>query len=208
MPLQNRVTPDGQIVSDPQRGDLMGNRGGVLHTSDRQLAARRWVSRRWIACALAFRGRRRRVMGDGYTELFFLDEATALAAGHRPCFECRRPEAVRFADVWAEAQAMAQRPSAPAMDLVLHRDRLTPQRRKSVFEAELSTLPDGSFVHLPSDGTCYLLAQEHLLPWSFAGYGRPRRRPAGTSVHVLTPRSIVAVLSAGYRPMLHPSAGT
>lgn len=207
MPLQNRVTPAGEIVATPERGTMMGNRGGCFHRPDRTLAATHWASRQWICCVLSFKGRRRQLMQPNrYTELFFLDEATALSAGHRPCFECRRADAVRFAELWAGALGEPERPSAPAMDLVLHRERLGSSRQKGTFEADIAALPAWTFLRLPSDSTPYLLAPEGLLPWSFAGYGALRARPASQCVQVLTPRTIVAVLSAGYRPMVHPSA--
>src|SRR5690606_9191936 len=127
MPLQNRVTPEGEIIATAARGTLMGNRGGCLHGPDRRLGRRRWVTRQWICCELQFRGRHRQVMTPGqYTELFFLDEATALAAGHRPCFECRRADAVRFARTWAQIEGQTGRASAPHMDAALHAERLGP----------------------------------------------------------------------------------
>src|SRR5262245_10377094 len=125
MPLQNRVTPTGEIIADPARGTLMGNRGGPLHRPDQTLGARRWVSKAWICCRLEFKGRRRQVMSPGkYTELFFLDEATALAAGHRPCFECRRAEAEQFARLWAKVHGAHDRARAGDMDRVLHAERV------------------------------------------------------------------------------------
>lgn len=207
MPLQNRVRPDGEIVATPARGLMMGNRGGCFHRDDRTLGRTHWASRQWICCVLAFKGRRRALMQPHrYTELFFLDEATALAAGHRPCFECRRADATRFAALWAESQHLPASPSAPDMDRVLHQERLGPDRRKRQFKARIGSLPDGVFLRLPSDDACYLVAGKRLLPWTFAGYGPPRQPPPTGDVHVLTPASIVAVLSAGYRPMLHPTA--
>jgi len=209
MPLQNRVTPEGEIVATPHRGLMMGNRGGAFHRPDRTLGPARWASRQWICCVLAFKGRRRQLMQPHrYTELFFLDEATALAAGHRPCFECRRADAMRFAELWAACHGMATRPSAPDMDRALHGERLSSDKRKASFASALATLPDGTFVRLGGEPDCYLVAGKALLPWSLEGYGAARQRPANGEVQVLTPRSIVAVLSAGYRPMLHPSAET
>lgn len=206
-PLQNRVRPDGDIVATSERGLMMGNRGGCFHRDDQTLGRTPWASRQWICCVLSFKGRRRALMQPHrYTELFFLDEATALAAGHRPCFECRRADATRFAGLWADSQRLPAPPSAPEMDRVLHRERLTPDRRKRQFVAKLGDLPDGVFLRLASENTCYLLDQERLLPWSFAGYGPARTTPGTENVHVLTPSTIVAVLSSGYRPMLHPSA--
>jgi len=208
-PLQNRVRPDGVIVATPERGLMMGNRGGCFHRDDQTLGRTPWASRQWICCVLSFKGRRRALMQPNrYTELFFLDEATALAAGHRPCFECRRADATRFAALWAQANGLPAPPSAPEMDRALHQERLAPDRGKRHFEAGADSLPDGVFLQLAAEQTLYLLARKQLLPWSFAGYGPVRALPARQNVHVLTPRSIVAVLSSGYRPMLHPSAGT
>lgn len=207
MGLQNRVTPDGAIVTTPARGTMMGNRGGCFHRPDQTLGPTPWASRQWICCVLSFKGRRRQLMQPNrYTELFFLDEATALSAGHRPCFECRRADAARFAELWAEAQGAPDRPSAPAMDLVLHRERLGPGREKATFEADVADLPAGTFLRLTADPTPYVLVPDGLLPWSLSGYGELQPAPRSPRVQVLTPRSIVAVLSAGYRPMLHPSA--
>ena len=125
MPLQNRVRPDGEIEAVRARGTMMGNRGGCFHREDKTLKPRRWSSRQWICCVLSFKARRRRVFSPGlYTELFFLDEATALAAGHRPCFECRRADAVRFAATWAEAHALEASPRASDIDAVLHAERI------------------------------------------------------------------------------------
>jgi hypothetical protein len=207
MPLQNRVTPDGEIVAHPARGLMMGNRGGALHDADRRLSRRRWVSRQWICCVLSFNGRRRQVMAPRrYTELFFLDEATALAAGHRPCFECRRQDFLRFARLWAEVRGGGgERATAPAMDHVLHPERVGPTGRKVTYLAALDSLPDGAFVRL--DGRPHLVLGERLLPWTPDGYAAAiRRADAGEQAEVLTPRSIVAVLAAGFTPGLHPSA--
>ena len=109
MPLQNRVTPFGELVAVPARGTLFGNRGGRFHTDAKTLSARRWASRQWICCMLDFKGRQRDVWGRFYTELFFLDEPTVLAAGHRPCFECRRKDAEKFAEQWRAAHRLRRR---------------------------------------------------------------------------------------------------
>ena len=123
-PLQNRVDPFGELFATPARGLFMGNRGGRFHTDGRKLTQRRWASRQWICCVLDFKGRQRDVWGRYYTELFFLDEVTALAAGHRPCFECRRKDAEAFAGAWQQAFRRPRRPRADEMDLVLHAERL------------------------------------------------------------------------------------
>jgi hypothetical protein len=215
MPLQNRVTPEGEIIATPYRGLLMGNRGGAFHLPDRTLGPRRWATRQWIACVLEFKGRHRDVMQPNrYTELFFLDEATALAAGHRPCFECRRGDAERFAELWAKAlgraQGRAQRERAPAMDEVLHAERVDGGRRKVTYRARHADIPSGAFVRYARDGggaRSYLVVGNNLLVWHPSGYSSiVMPAQIGDEVEVLTPRSIIAVLSAGYRPMLHPSA--
>ena len=192
-PLQNRVDPFGELHAVAERGGLMGNRGGRIHLDDRTLSGPRWTSRRWIACVCAFKDRRREVWGEGYTELFFLDEPTALAAGHRPCFECRRAAAKAF---------LAAFPSAPrgadAMDEALHRERLD-GRRKRLWRTRLGDLPDGAMI--ARDGRAYVLRGESLRPWSFAGYGAPAPIEPDAVADVLTPPSTVAALANGYRPL-------
>ena len=141
MPLQNRVNPFGALFSASARGTFFGNRGGRFHTDAKTLTARRWQSRQWICCVLDFKGRQRDVWGRFYTELFFLDEPTALAAGHRPCFECRRKEAEAFAEAWRTARGLSQRPYAAEMDEVLHRERLQ-GRAKRLHRRSIDTLPD------------------------------------------------------------------
>ncbi len=135
MPLQNRVTPEGEIIATPQRGLMMGNRGGAFHLPDQVLGARRWASKQWIACVLEFKGRHRAAMmqPNRYTELFFLDEVTALAAGHRPCFECRRADAELFAGLWARSFGRRARAHAGEMDEVLQAERVGPDRAKVTF---------------------------------------------------------------------------
>ncbi len=203
MPLQNRVTPFGDLCATPARGLFMGNRGGRFHTVAKTLTARRWASRQWICCVLDFKGRHRDVWGRFYTELFFLDEPTALAAGHRPCFECRRKDAEAFAEAWRAARRLRTRPYAGAMDDVLHRERLR-GRAKRLHRSRVDDLPDGAFVVL--DGKAYALRGNTLLHWTPRGYDARKRRQRGIDVEVLTPPSIVAVLADGYAPRWHPSA--
>jgi hypothetical protein len=205
MPLQNRVTPFGELVAVPARGTLFGNRGGRFHTDARTLTARRWASRQWICCVLDFKGRRRDVWGRFYTELFFLDEPTALAAGHRPCFECRRKEAEAFAEHWRAAHRLHQRPYAFEMDEVLHRERLR-GRSKRLHRRPIDGLPDGAFVALGGDA--FALRGDRILRWTPQGYDAQKPRPRGGTVDVLTPPAILAVLAAGYEPRWHPSATT
>lgn len=205
MPLQNRVTPYGEIVALPERGLLMGNRG-ILHDDARRIV-RSWQVRRWIACRTEFRGRHRQVMRPhSYTELFFLDEATAFAAGHRPCAECRHADYQRFKAAWAAG--VGEPDGADQMDAALHADRLEgqgAQQRKRTYEEQLAALPDGTIINL--DGSARLLWHGQLLEWTAAGY-RARRPlpPTASRVEVLTPRSLVAVLRAGYALQVHPSA--
>ncbi len=204
MPLQNRVTPEGEIIATEARGTMMGNRGGPLHNEARALNRRRWVSKQWICCRLAFNDRRRLVMAPNrYTELFFLDEATALAAGHRPCFECRRQDFLWFATLWARSEGRAGRATAGDMDDVLQPERVDGEGRKVVWRGELASLPSGAFVRV--EGRPHVVLASWLLEWSTEGYTTTRRRPESAMVDVITPRSIVAVLSAGYCPSLHPS---
>jgi hypothetical protein len=178
----------------------MGNRG-TLHDGGETIL-RPWKLKGWIACRLAFKGRHRPVMPPNrWTALFFLDEATALAAGHRPCFECRREDAVRFKAAWLTGQRRNDNPPIAALDAVLHPERID-KGRKVTWREQLADLPDGAMVE--RDGAAFLWWQGKLLPWSFLGYGAPVA--SGGEVSVLTPRSIVAAIAAGYMPALHPSA--
>jgi len=198
MTLQNRVTPAGEIVADPARGTLMGNRG-ILHDQNRRLGAARWRHPHWICCRLSFKGRKREVMAPRrWTELFFLDEATALAAGHRPCAECRREDFVRFRDAWRQAVGPRDA-NAGAMDRALHRARVEPRSRCQIrFESHLDELPDGAFVLLSESPEPLLVVGKHLYPWRPQGYGAPRPRSAARA-WVLTPAPTIAVLRSGYR---------
>jgi hypothetical protein len=205
MPLQNRVTPFGELVALRARGMFMGNRGGRFHTDAKTLTARRWASRQWICCVLDFKGRQRDVWGRFYTELFFLDEATALAAGHRPCFECRRREAQAFAAKWQQALWLPVPPKAGEMDDVLHAERLQ-GRAKRLHRRNIDALPDGAFIAL-EEGP-FAVCGDALLRWTPQGYDGRHQRPQGATVDVLTPAAILAVLSAGYEPHWHPSAGS
>ena len=202
MVLQNRITPFGELIATPARGTLMGNRGGRLHDAARKLTARRWTSKQWICCRLAFNDRHRTVWGDSYTELFFLDEVTALAAGHRPCFECRRRDAEHFARLFAASETRA---TADAMDDVLHSERLD-GLAKRVHRAQIDTLPDGAMIAM--EGEAFALRGGKMLHWTPQGYDSASPSPRGGEVDVLTPPSIVTVLTRGYQPQWHPSAGT
>jgi hypothetical protein len=206
---QNRVTPFGEMIATPERGAFMGNRG-VLHDAEGHVK-RAWQSKRWLICVLEFRGRRRSVMTPNrYTELFFLDEATALAAGHRPCAECRYARFLAFCKGWKVAHPGAggsQRPTADEIDSRLHTERVTADRSKRCFMGRLDQLPDGVFVTVEVWGEqAYLVRGAHLLGWSPGGYREPRRRPRGETVQVLTPQSTVETIRAGYIPEIHASA--
>ena len=201
-PLQNRVTPLGDIIATPHRGMFTGNRG-IIHDPRTKTLTRRWASRAWLTCVCEFRGRRRQVMGGrSWTELFFLDEATALAAGHRPCFFCRREDANRFRAAWEEGNGV-RRVLARDIDAVLHRERLSgAKKRMHALPMSLQELPDGAM--LQEGAESYLVLQSRALKWSPAGY---RNAPnAIKDAMLLTPPSTLRALSAGYRPVLHKSA--
>lgn len=202
-PLQNRVTPFGDIVAVSERGTFTGNRGIIHDPATRTLLSRRWTSKAWIVCRCEFRGVRRAVMARrSWTELFFLDEATALAAGHRPCFYCRRSDATAFRAAWATGNRVAE-PLARAMDAVLHGERLNGRRKRlHPLPRPAAELPDGSMV--AAGGTALLVSAGRLLEWSPGGY--LGTVPAAAAREMITPPTTVAALGAGYRPVLHPSA--
>jgi hypothetical protein len=246
-PRQNRVTPFSEIISTLARGTLMGNRG-CLH-NDKGSIRRLYQLKRWIICVLEFKDRQRSVMTPGhYTELFFLDEATALAAGHRPCAECQRERFNLFRTIYAKANpefGNNERPSAPMIDELLHQQRITEDNKKRTYVSRLADLPDGCFVTFDTDPNCYLVFKKELLRWTPFGYeargngradlrearqragdlvgGEPRRferipldresslylssseppsHDLTAKVIVLTPRSIVRAIQAGYQPQI------
>ncbi|WP_050406381.1 hypothetical protein [Bradyrhizobium embrapense] len=202
MPLQNRVTPTGDIVATHHRGTFTGNRGIIHDPATRTLLNRRWSSPAWLTCVCEFRGRRREVMSrQSWTELFFLDEATAFAAGHRPCFYCRRDDAKRFRAAWEEGNGVSDL-SAKAMDAVLHAERLDRgKKRLHPLPKPIDELPDGAMVQ--ANGESFLVAGGKTLRWSFAGYVPA---DATAPAMLLTPPSTVRAFQAGYRAVLHPSA--
>ncbi|MER2517688.1 MAG: hypothetical protein ABTR92_15070 [Candidatus Accumulibacter phosphatis] len=203
MPLQNRINPEGEICTSPARGTLMGNRG-CLHDDARQIVSR---SKRdaWVTCLLTFKNRKRPVMSPRkYTELFFLDEATALAAGHRPCATCRRDRYDAFFAAWGVGNRNGAKVLAAEVDKQMKLDRAASQRLET---ASLADLPDGVIVKHKGTGTCYLLRSAKLHPWSFAGYGRAQAMSTVSGPFViLTPASTVKALQHGYRAQLHGSA--
>lgn len=205
VPRRNRVTPLGEIIAHPARGHVFGNRG-CLHDDEGRIR-RRHAGRLWISCRLSFKGRHRGLMQPGrYTELFFLDEATALAAGHRPCAECRREDYDCFVATWPGG--LTGRSRAAAINDQLHAERLTDAGTQRHHDAALDELPDGAVVL--RDGTPWLVRADELLHWTPAGYTDAVSRPAGTRAVVVTPPSLVAVLQHGWRPsavpLVHPSA--
>jgi hypothetical protein len=203
MPLRNRVDPSGTIFVTPARGTFMGNRGGVMHNANREIV-RQYASRRWIACLLEFKGRRRTVMSPHrYTELFFLDEAVALSAGHRPCAECRRDRFNAFKEAWQRAHGLVRPPSANEMDLELHPTRIF-RKQKVTCKAALKSLPDGCFVAIEWDA--FLVLRDRLLRWTPEGYSGQIPRPKNLATTVLTPKPIVECLGNGYSPEIHTSA--
>lgn len=203
MTLQNRVLPDGSINAIAMRGDFMGNRG-ILHTADRRLGTARWTHPHWIICALQFKQRHREVMRPGryWTELFFLDEAVALAAGHRPCAECRRAAYNAYLAAWQATTG--QRPSAKMIDKALHAARVNPRTRAQVHHvAAMSHLPDGCFVRHQDD--TWLVKGPNLHRFSPVGYDAVIARPEGEAT-VITPAPSVMALRNGYTPAYHGSA--
>jgi hypothetical protein len=202
MPLQNRVTPTGEIIATPERGLFIGNRGIIHDPATKTLLSKRWSTPAWLTCVCAFRNRRRVVMGErGWTELFFLDEATAFAAGHRPCFYCRREDANRFRAAWQQGNGVKE-VRAPEIDAVLHRERLASGRRLHPLPMRLEELPDGAMVQAGAES--FLIAAGSALLWSAAGYSRTPQAPCDAKL--LTPPSSLRAFIAGYRPVLHPSA--
>jgi hypothetical protein len=206
MALQNRVTPLGELVADPARGLVYGNRG-CLHDPTGRIR-RGYSGKRWIACRLQFRGwHRQPLLQPGrFTELFFLDEATAFAAGHRPCALCRREDFIRFAEIWKGLHP--RQVGADAIDAQLHAERVDPETRGQLrHEATLAELPDGAFVL--RDGEPCLVLGASLLAWTAAGYATRSPRSAGDRAVLITPPSLVTVLRTGWQgvvPLLHPTA--
>ena len=204
MTLQNRVDPFGRLHAVPERGTLMGNRGGCFHRSDKSLLPQHWRTNQWIICRLEFKQRRRVLMAPGrYTEVFFLDEATALAAGHRPCFECQRDRAETFRSALVTAGLFSSRPGVREMDAIISTEvqaRLTGKTRvETVYPPDL---PDGAIYH--NDGNCFLKWQHSSHLWSFGGYGHPVS--LHEKGHALTRAASLAAMTAGYVPDIHASA--
>jgi hypothetical protein len=186
MTLQNRVDPWGALHATSERGTMMGNRGGKFHKPDQTLGKRRWASTHWICCDMHYKNMKHEAMGQGYTSLFFLDEVTALSAGHRPCFFCRRKDAKAFlGDV-----------RVGEFDTTLHTERLSPRSAGEIV--------DGAMLEL--DGKAYAIKKQNLLLWSFGGYASAFPRAHVANAITLTPPSIIAILKSGYKPRWHESA--
>jgi hypothetical protein len=201
MPLQNRVTPFGEVVADPHRGLFTGNRGIIHDPTTKTLLKKRWSSPAWLTCVCEFRGRRREVMGGrSWTELFFLDEATALAAGHRPCFYCRRDDANRFRSCWEKGNG-ASGLLAKDIDAVLHRERYASGKKLHPLPVPVGKLPDGAMIAV--DREAFMVINGRPLRWTFGGY--QRQAPIADAM-LLTPPSTTRALASGFRPVLHPSA--
>jgi len=201
VPRQNRVSPTGALITSPHRGTMLGNRG-VLH-DDTETVIRSSQHRRWLICTLSYRGRRRPIMAaNRYTELFFLDETVALAAGHRPCAKCRHTSYLAYRDSWVKSRNLSAPPTAERIDGALHTERTAPLSARPHLPA--AGLPDGT--HILIDDQPWLVHGTALLRWTPAGYDQRRAFPP-YPVPVLTPPSTIATLAAGYRPQTHPSVG-
>jgi hypothetical protein len=208
MPLQNRVTPFGNLIAVPDRGTFMGNRG-ILHDAQRQIVREFKSYKAWIICLTEFKGRKRELMQPGlYTELFFLDEATALAAGHRPCGECRRVAFRQFKEVWLAGNPEAGLDATSKIrmiDNILHRERLTADGKKNTYQATIRELPDGVFASRGDGDAAFLLWHGKLHRWTPTGYRESLLVDPDELVDVLTPRSIVNAIGASFRPVFHSS---
>jgi hypothetical protein len=200
--LQNRVDPFGNIIHTPARGAWMGNRG-MIHDEHKSIR-RAFRLKAWITCVLQFKSRHREVMTPNrWTELFFLDEATAFAAGHRPCFECRREDALRFKSCWIQgnpAAGFTLKTHIAEIDNIIHHERIDAQEKKVIYEAALREMPDGAFIEW--QGKAFLVAGGNIHGWTPFGYEEPINLSGGQQVRILTPRSVVNAFRVGYRPQI------
>jgi hypothetical protein len=207
MPLQNRVNPFGDIVATPERGAWTGNRG-VIHNKEKKIVKHHAV-KYWITCVLDYKGAQRTVMSPNrWTELFFLDEATAFAAGHRPCGFCRYADFKRFKTLWVAANSalydVTEQTKMDIIDNYIHQERLHKDGSRQRYKAILSTLPDGTFINLRGE-KAHLWYQKRLFEWSFSGYNAVFDCDTNQEVAVLTPLSYVEVFKLGYVPEVHTS---
>jgi hypothetical protein len=209
MPLQNRVSPFSTIIATPERGAFTGNRG-VIHNSEKQIIKNHAV-KYWITCVLHYKGKRRELMmPNRWTELFFLDEATAFAAGHRPCGFCRNAAYKKFKQLWLQANnktySLKENTSIQMIDALIHEERLNKNNTQKTFTAPLYTLPDFVFIKLANKQEAFLWMHQQLYQWSFGGYKKSAAVDANQTVEVLTPASYVEVMRLGYEPQVHVSA--
>jgi hypothetical protein len=210
MPLQNRVSPFSKLISTPERGAWTGNRG-VIHNQNKEIV-RNHAVKYWITCVLEYKNFQRKVMTPNrWTELFFLDEATAFAAGHRPCGFCRNADFKRFKNLWLvandERYNLAKDTKIDIIDAIIHQERLDEKGLQKTFKAILYSLPDGTFISFVEDSKAYLWFQQNLYVWSFSGYTKVNEFERNQEVDVLTPLSYVETFRAGYLPQVHSSAG-
>jgi hypothetical protein len=209
MPLQNRVSPFSTLAATPERGAWTGNRG-VIHNEQKQIVKNHAV-KYWITCSLTYKDHWRAVMSPNrWTELFFLDEATAFAAGHRPCGFCRHADFKQFKSLWLAANGqqygLTENTKMDMIDTVIHQDRLDENGHQKTFQAPLSSLPSGTFIVFDSPTDAYLWYEQNLYAWSFSGYTRLDLFEKDQIATVLTPQSYVAVFKMGYKPQVHASA--
>ncbi|SJZ53062.1 hypothetical protein [Sediminibacterium ginsengisoli] len=205
--LQNRVSPNGSIIRTAARGAWLGNRG-VIHNEDKEIV-RPFTIKAWIICMLEFRGRHREIMQPGlWTELFFLDEATAFSAGHRPCFQCRYKDHIRFKQCWIQGNpqySFDMKTSIKSIDDIIHAERIGSNRIKTTYTEQIKNLPDGTFIN--NNDESYLLSESRLYHWTPYGYDRSENAFPEEPVEVLTPHSIVNAFKAGYNPQIDKTAG-
>lgn len=201
MPHQNRITPSGEIIETAAKGTFMGNRG-ILTDKHGVLMKKRWANKSWVTCTLTQMNNKtpKNPTPVKYTKLFFLDEATALAAGHRPCFQCRRKDFIRFFDCWIVGNDKPEETTISQIDSQLHLERISPEFHFALIDE----LPNGVFVAFDADPkTAWLVWNGELLKWRPEGYSERRKIISGTSVFLLTPLSTVNAIAAGYIPHVH-----
>ena len=206
MPLQNRVSPFSTLTATPERGKWTGNRG-VIHNADKEII-RNYAVKYWITCELEYKNFQRKVMTPNrWTELFFLDEATAFSAGHRPCGFCRNPDFKRFKSLWlwanGERYGLERDAKIDVIDSLIHQERLDENGFQKTFKANLTTLPDGTFISFDEKSNAFLWYQQNLYEWSFSGYMKVLEFEQNQEVNVLTPFSYVKTFRAGYLPQVH-----
>lgn len=203
MPIPNRVDPWGNILAVSARGTFLGNRG-ILHNAQKQIV-KPYQHHSWVTCRLKFKNRKRKIMSPrAYTELFFLDESTAFAAGHRPCGECRREQFKQFKDLWVRANTKDQTNDIKisVIDRTIHKERIN-KRVKVTYKDYVKGLPDGTM--FSDKGSAYLVFNDNVYLWSFEGYRLLDRVNFDDKVDVLTPRSIVNIYKMGFLPEVHDS---